>query len=498
MKLSVLLENVKYKILSANEAIEDIEVSKPVYDSRKVDTDSVFICITGEKADGHLFIKDAWDRGNRIFVVEKEPEKYPESGTFIKVDSTRKALAHMSAAYWGYPSRKLKMIGVTGTKGKTTFTALMAEALKRNGKKTATIGTLGIQIDGEWFPQENTTPESFTIHRYFDKMVRAGCEYVVMEVSSQGLSQMRVEGIRFDVAVFTNLGVDHIGPLEHADFEEYRYWKSRLFHQCRTAVVNMDDRQSVYMLQNTDCEKYGYSCLSEPLFDCRDGQHWICAENIQYESENDKGTTFKIENKIFRMKMPGMYNVYNALSVISVGRILGLSEQVVREVLENAHVDGRMERVKTRKNINCYVDYAHNAMSLENVLRTVRTYHPTEVIVVFGCGGERSRERRILMGETAGNHADLTVVTTDNPRNEDPQQIIVDIVEGIDRTGGQFLIEPDRAEAVKKAMELAPEGAVVLVAGKGHERFQERNGKRYAMDDRQLIKEADQKIESRD
>ena len=316
MKLVRLLDHINYRILTSHAAIEEIEVGNIVFHSRSASENTVFVCIEGQQSDGHRYIDDAWKRGNRVFIVEKEPESYYEGGTYIKVESSRRTLAYMAAAYWGYPSRRLKIIGVTGTKGKTTFTELMAEVLERCGKKTATIGTLGIRIDGKRIPQKNTTPESFTIHRYFDKMVKAGCEYVVMEVSSQGLKQMRVEGIIFETAVFTNMGIDHIGTGEHPDFEEYR------------------------------------------------------------------------------MNMPGLYNVYNAMSVICVSRLLGLDKNIVKNVLEHACVSGRLERVKTKKKIACYVDYAHNALSMENVLQTFRAYEPYKIIVVFGCGGERSKDHQ--------------------------------------------------------------------------------------------------------
>ena len=498
MKLVRLLDHIDYRILTSHAAIEEIEVGNIVFHSRSASENTVFVCIEGQQSDGHRYIDDAWKRGNRVFIVEKGPESYYEGGTYIKVESSRRTLAYMAAAYWGYPSRRLKIIGVTGTKGKTTFTELMAEVLERCGKKTATIGTLGIRIDGKRIPQKNTTPESFTIHRYFDKMVKAGCEYVVMEVSSQGLKQMRVEGIIFETAVFTNIGIDHIGTGEHPDFEDYRYWKSRLFHRCRTAVMNEDDTQCGYMFQNTKCDKYYYSCRPDKKKKSGDAERRICAENIAYGSDIDAGMMFKIGNEEYRMNMPGLYNVYNAMSVICVSRLLGLDKNIVKNVLEHACVSGRLERVKTKKKIACYVDYAHNALSMENVLQTFRAYEPYKIIVVFGCGGERSKDRRLLMGKVAGRYADLCVLTTDNPRNEDPQRIIRDIEEGIQSVKGRYLVEPDRAEAVKKAVQMAEEGTVVLVTGKGHERFQEIEGKIYAMDDRKLIQDADHIIESCD
>lgn len=491
VKLTELLKQIDYEVIGNTKLSEDMEIINLVYDSRNAGANDVFVCISGEKADGHQYIQNAWRRGTRVFVVEKSDIDLVEGGIYIKVPDTRKALAYMSAAFFGYPAQKLRVIGVTGTKGKTTVTGLMAEVLRKNGRKTGTIGTLGISIDGEMIPQRNTTPESFTIHQYFDKMVKAGCEFVVMEVSSQGLSQMRVEGIEFEIAVFTNLGLDHIGPGEHASFQEYRYWKSRLFHQCRIAVLNADDTESGFMLRGVECERQFFSCKGAGTDNDRVWVADIVSENI------DSGTKFRVGNDQYDMKMPGRFSVYNALAVIEVSGILKLDGEIVREVLKSACIDGRMERVKTEKNIACYIDYAHNAMSLKNVLITLRKYCSHQLIVVFGCGGERSGERRIHMGKVAGEFADKIIVTSDNPRNEDPQLIIKDILSGIGDKREKCQVEPDRAKAVKLALEMAKEGDIVLLAGKGHERYQEINGTFYYMDDRQLIRDAEKTIESR-
>lgn len=489
MKLQKLTACLEYAVIQTASLPENPEVTGIAYDSRNVMPGNLFVCIQGAKEDGHAYIAEACAKGACFVMVEKmvfhgKMLSLPEHITVLLVKDTREALAYLSAAWFQYPASKLKIIGITGTKGKTTVANMIYRMLEASGHRTGLIGTVENIIGGERCYSANTTPESFTIQEYFAKMVEAGCEYAVMEVSSQGIKQKRIEGIWFAAGVFTNFGEDHIGPGEHSSLGEYRYYKSLLFRQCEKGVGNLDDIQCRYMFCRTTCRKYGFTCRGNGESIGR----ILKAEQIQFlMSENGPETRFVAAGREYRLEMPGMFNVYNALAALQTMHSLGVNDPAIADVLAEMQVRGRMERVFTKKKIACYVDYAHNAMSLRNVMTTLRGYEPGRIILVFGCGGNRAKSRRTEMGETAGRLADLTIITSDNPRFEKPEQIIEDIIEGIERTAGRYLIIPDRREAVKRALGLAEEKDVVLIAGKGHETYQEIEGIRYPMDDRELI-----------
>jgi len=499
MRLKKLLEQLEYAFIQPADEFETMEIQKVVYDSRKAGKGDLFVCLSGLRADGHAFIREASEKGVSVFVVEKlvqsgEMLRFPAKATVILVKDSREALAHISAAYFGNPADKLKIIGVTGTKGKTTVTWLLHTLLEGAGHKSGLIGTIETIIGKEKIPSENTTPESFTIQEYFAKMVEEGCEYAVMEVSSQGIKQKRVEGISFLAAVFTNFGEDHIGPGEHENVEEYRYYKSRLFRQCRIGIGNLDDLQCSYMFRHARCEKYGYTCQKDYFSYLSDRKEKVLtAERIHFQVEQGVPVTyFSVCGEEFVLQMPGLFNVYNALAALQTLHVLGMNIFERKEEIRLVNVRGRMELVSTQKNIACYIDYAHNAMSLKEVLMTIRSYHPRRIILVFGCGGNRSASRRTEMGETAGRLADLTVITSDNPRFEKPDEIMEDIREGLRRTKGDYRMVEDRREAVRFALDEARPGDVVLIAGKGHETYQEIQGVKYHMDDRELVKKGEQ------
>ena len=492
MKLQKLIACLQYAVIQSPGPVTEMEVRDVVYHSRKAVEGSLFVCLKGTSDDGHAHIEEACAQGACFVMVEKmvfhgKMLHFPENTTVLLVKDTREALAYVSAAWFHYPATKLKIIGVTGTKGKTTVTTMIHRILAGTGHKAGLIGTIENIVGEEQISSINTTPESFTIHEYFAKMVEAGCEYAVMEVSSQGIKQKRIEGIEFAVGVFTNFGEDHIGPREHASLGEYRYYKSLLFRQCKVGIGNLDDIQCRYMFRRTSCRKYGYTCRGGK----EGASHILQAERIHFLMEEDGPRTwFEIKGCRYSLEMPGMFNVYNALAALQTAECLGIELCLAAKVLAGVQVRGRTERICTGEKIACYIDYAHNAMSLQNVLAMFRIYNPHRIILVFGCGGNRAKSRRTQMGETAGRLADYTIITSDNPRFEKPEQIIADIVEGMKETAGQYEVIPDRQEAVEKALENAREGDVVLIAGKGHETYQEIEGIRYPMDDRRLAEDA--------
>ena len=480
MRLNQLLERLEYKVVQGS---DETEVTTLVNDSRKVEPGSVFVCISGAVSDGHKYIPDVVEKGAAAVVVEREVS-VPEHVTVIRVEDTRYALALMSAAYFGYPAEKLKVIGITGTKGKTTTTYMIKSILDSVGHKVGLIGTIEAIIGDERIPAANTTPESFTIHQYFARMVEAGCDCVVMEVSSQGLMLHRTAGIPFEIGIFTNLGRDHIGPNEHKDFDDYKRCKGLLFKQCRLGIANVDDKYFHDVFQGATCrvETFGFSEKAD-----------LRAENVQLVSRPGYlGVAYHVAGLMdfdVEIDIPGTFSVYNSLTAISVCRHFGVPVEKIRDALKKAKVKGRIEMIKVSDEFTLMIDYAHNAMSLESLLTTLKEYHPKRLVCLFGCGGNRSKERRYEMGEVSGRLADLTIITSDNPRFEEPQAIIDDIKIGIGKTDGKYVEICDRKEAIKYAISHGQPGDVIVLAGKGHEDYQEIKGVKYPMDERVLIAE---------
>lgn len=480
MKLTQMLERLEYEVVQGS---ADIEVTELVNDSRKAGPGCVFVCISGAVSDGHSYVEDVTAKGAAAVIVER-PVEAPEGVTVIHVDDTRYALALMSAAYFGYPAEKLKVIGITGTKGKTTTTYMVKSILEGVGHKVGLIGTIEALIGDKSIPANNTTPESFTIHQYFAEMVKEGCDSVVMEVSSQGLMLHRTAGIEFEIGIFTNLGEDHIGPNEHKDFEDYKRCKGILFTQCRLGIANVDDQWYEDVFQNATCkvETFGFSEKAD-----------LRATNVQHVSRPGYlGVNYHVSGLMdfdVEIDIPGEFSVYNSLTAIAVCRRFDVPEENIKKALKVAKVKGRIEMVKVSDDFAFMIDYAHNAMSLESLLCTLRDYHPKRIVTIFGCGGNRSRTRRFEMGEVAGNLSDFTIITSDNPRFEEPQDIINDIITGIKKTEGKYVDICDRKEAIRYAIEHGKEGDIIVLAGKGHETYQEIRGVKYDMDDRVLIKE---------
>ena len=480
MKLTHMLERLESEVAQGR---ADIEVTELVNDSRKAGPGCVFVCISGAVSDGHSYVEDVTAKGAAAVIVER-PIEAPEGVTVIHVDDTRYALALMSAAYFGYPAEKLKVIGITGTKGKTTTTYMVKSILEGVGHKVGLIGTIEALIGDKSIPANNTTPESFTIHQYFAEMVKEGCDSVVMEVSSQGLMLHRTAGIEFEIGIFTNLGEDHIGPNEHKDFEDYKRCKGILFTQCRLGIANVDDQWYEDVFQNATCkvETFGFSEKAD-----------LRATNVQHVSRPGYlGVNYHVSGLMdfdVEIDIPGEFSVYNSLTAIAVCRHFDVPEENIKKALKVAKVKGRIEMVKVSDDFAFMIDYAHNAMSLESLLCTLRDYHPKRIVTIFGCGGNRSRTRRFEMGEVAGNLSDFTIITSDNPRFEEPQDIINDIITGIKKTDGKYVDICDRKEAIRYAIEHGKEGDIIVLAGKGHETYQEIRGVKYDMDDRVLIKE---------
>lgn len=480
MKLTKLLECLEYEVRQGS---DQIEVTELINDSRKVTEGSVFVCISGAVSDGHEYIEDVAAKGAAAVIVER-PVDAPEGLTVIHVDDTRYALALMSAAYFDYPAKKLKVIGITGTKGKTTTTYMVKSILEGAGYKVGLIGTIEAIIGDKSIPANNTTPESYTIHQYFAEMVEAGCDCVVMEVSSQGLMLHRTAGIQFEIGIFTNLGEDHIGPNEHKDFEDYKRCKGILFTQCKLGIANVDDQWYKDVFKNATCqvETFGFSEEAD-----------LRATNVQHIAKQGcLGVAYHVTGLMdfdVEIDIPGNFSVYNSLTAIAVCRHFGVPVEKIQAALKQAKVKGRVEMVKVSDEFAMLIDYAHNAMSLESLLETLRDYNPGRIVTIFGCGGNRSRTRRYEMGEVSGRLSDFTIITSDNPRFEEPQDIINDIITGMKKTDGKYIDICDRKEAIRYAIEHGQPGDIIVLAGKGHETYQEIKGVKYDMDDRVLIKE---------
>ncbi len=479
-ELKKLLERLEYECIQGN---TDISISELVYDSRKAAKDDLFVCIKGTVVDGHKFIEEVAAKGVSVVVVQEEV-KAPEGVTVIKVADTRYALAMLSAAFFDYPAETLKVIGITGTKGKTTTTYMVKSILEAAGYKVGLIGTIEAIIGEETIPASNTTPESYIIQNYFRKMLDAGCDCCVMEVSSQGLMMHRVAGFQFELGIFTNIEPDHIGPNEHASFEEYMECKGMLFRQCKTGIVNADDKHVQEVLKGHTCEveTFGFSQQAD-----------LRATNVELvKRPGYLGVAYTVKGLVncdVEIDVPGKFSVYNSLTAIAICRHFQVTQENMKKALKEAKTKGRIEMIKVSDEFTLMIDYAHNAMSLESLLTTLKEYQPKRLVCLFGCGGNRSKLRRYEMGEVSGKLADLTIITSDNPRFEEPQAIIDDIKQGMAKTDGKYVEIADRKEAIRYAIEHGQPGDVIVLAGKGHEDYQEIKGKKYPMDERVLIAE---------
>lgn len=481
MKLLDLLKEIKYECVQGT---ADMDVESVVYDSRKVAPGCLFICIEGAKFDGHAFAGEAVKKGAKALVASKAVEGVPEGVTVVRVEDTRYAMAFLSAAWFGHPAQKLKVIGITGTKGKTTTAYLVKSIMENAGIRTGLVGTIETVIGDVHIHADNTTPESYVLQEDFAKMAEAGLEAVVMEVSSQALKLHRTQGFVFDYGIFTNLEPDHIGPDEHDSFEDYLACKSLLFRQCRIGIVNGDDVHVESVTAGHSCELETYGTGENCM---------LRAEDLELvRTPGELGVKFHVAGLMdfdARVHAPGRFSVYNALCAVAICRHFNVKVEDIQKALMSAEVKGRIEKVKISDKFTLLIDYAHNAMALESLLSTLKEYEPGRLVCLFGCGGNRSKQRRYEMGEVSGRLADFTVITSDNPRYEKPQDIIEDIKLGMAKTDGKYIEICDRKEAIAYVISHAQEGDLIVLAGKGHEDYQEIEGKKYPMDERVIIRD---------
>ena len=447
MKLSDLLRPV-----GITGGFQDMDVTGVTIDSRKAEPGCVFVCIRGSAADGHRYAQSAVEKGAAVVVAE-EPVAAGDAQVVL-VEDTKAALARISAAFYGFPAEEdITVIGVTGTKGKTTTAHMIRAILEAAGHKTGIIGTIGVDIGGVIYKTDNTTPSSPEVQRYLRMMADAGCEYCVMEASSIGLKEKRVYGIPYKVGVFTNFSEDHIGGVEHKDMQEYMESKALLFTMCETGVVNLDDPSLEGILQGHTCrvETFGFSDAAG-----------VRGENARHLNRPGQlGVTFEVAGSLSftaEVPIPGKFNAYNALAAIACCKVLGVDTEAMRQGLATVKVKGRVEPVPVPGGYTLLLDYAHNGVGLENVLSTLREYEPQRLICMFGAGGNRPKVRRFEMGEASGRLADLSVLTADNSRYEDVLDIIADIRVGIDKTGGEYIVIPDRREAIRWCLQNARQG----------------------------------------
>ena len=481
--LKELFKDIDYEVLSGS---MERDVCDLIIDSRKAVEGCAFFCFVGAKVDAHKYIPEVVKKKPAAIVVQNDIEidESFEGITVIKTADTRYALGLASAQYFDRPAEKLLMIGITGTKGKTSLTYITQSILDHSGMKCGTIGTVGVNIDGELFETKTTTPESYEIEYYLAKMVEAGCKACVMEVSSQALMLNRVAGIVYDYGIFTNLTIDHIGEAEHKDFADYVHCKSLLFKQCKHGIFNKDDEQYGAMTEHCTCDIHTFSAETEAE---------LQGVNFEYVREGEFiGINFETKglvNDSFKVSAPGKFSMYNAMPAIMLAALNDIPMDVVKEALLNVHVKGRMEPVKISDKFHLLIDYAHNAVSTESILRAMREYNPKRIVSLFGCGGNRSKTRRYEMGEASGKYADLSIITEDNSRLENVNDIINDILIGMNKTDGKYVIIPDRKQAIKYAIENAEEGDIILLLGKGHENYMDKNGEITPFDERDVIKE---------
>ncbi len=480
-KLLIGLEGLKVKG-NVDKDIQGIEKN-----SKEIKPGYLFIAIKGFATDGHTFIADAIKNGATVVMVEEgydiRSQNIPEDITIIMAKNTREALAICAANFYQNPSTKFKLIGVTGTKGKTTTTFMIKEILERAGKKVGLIGTIATYMNGKKIKDsDRTTPESLELQQTFHQMVEQGVEVVVMEVSSQSLKLHRVDACQFDIVLFTNFSEDHISKNEHPDMQDYFQSKLKLFQMCKTGIVNVDDLQGAKipkLFPESNITTYGIDNFANVL--AKD----ITITNAYVDFK------VKITDKNERIKtgIPGRFSVYNSLAAICVAKKFDISPEVIKEALLEVRVPGRSELVNNKKELTIMIDYAHSPESLQNILQATKSYTRGRVISVFGCGGDRDSGKRPIMGEISGKIADYTIITSDNPRTEDPQKIVNQIEEGMKKTKGKYEVIVDRTEAIKKAIGMANKKDIIILAGKGHEPYQEINGVKYPFDERIIVRD---------
>ena len=477
-----LIKNLEYDVLSSN--FDDILIEQLIYDTRKVCQNCAFVCIKGVNFDSHSDIEVIINSGAKLIFVEENIDKKiidianNKNIIIISVKNTRKALSILSINYFRHPLKDMIIIGITGTKGKTTTAYMIRDILKAANKKVGIIGTVGCEYNDEFFYTNNTTPESYVLQEFFYKMRKAEVKYVVMEVSSQSLMLDRVYGICFNYAVFTNISHDHIGKNEHTDFDDYFNNKLKIFDNCKFAIINSDD------LMFDEIKKY---CIEK---------------NVKYKTFSIKGinkkllnteTTYGVEfefdllNDSIKIPMPGFHNIQNSIIAIIVAKEIGIDDNSILTALSSVNVPGRVEIIKKSDDFTILVDYAHNEVGTTALINSLREYNPNRIVVVFGSGGNRDVERRYGMGDAVGELADFAVITADNSRFEKTMDIINQIVEALSKKMKNYKILEDRREAIEYAIREHKKGDVICVIGKGHEDYNDFMGHKYHFSDREEI-----------
>ena len=479
-----LLKDILYGVsLSAVSGDTNVMVNDVHFDSRKVEMDDVFVAIRGIVADGHDFIQKAVDSGARAIVCEELPELMVNGVTYLQVDNCNSALAIIASNFYGNPSKNLKLVGVTGTNGKTTVTTLLYNLFKKAGFKVGLISTIKVLVDDKEYKATHTTPDVLTINNYLSKMNEVGVEFCFMEVSSHGIHQKRAEGLHFEGAIFTNLSHDHLDY--HKTFAEYRDTKKKLFDGLSKkafALVNIDDKNGLVMLQNTKAKKYTYALKS------------FADYRAQILEKQFNGQLLKVDDNELWTKLIGDFNAYNLLAIYATADILGLEKmEILRLMSELENVDGRFQYYISKDKITAIVDYAHTPDALKNVLITINALRTgnENVITVVGCGGDRDKSKRPVMGHIASEMSNHAIFTSDNPRTESPTTIIEEMEAGVEAQNARKVLSiENRRQAIKTACKLAVPNDIILVAGKGHETYQETNGVRVEFDDFKEVKEA--------
>ena len=471
MKLSEVLQGVSYECGS----FTDTDIKDIAYDSRKTGEGIMFVCLVGVNADGHKYALSAYEKGSRVFLCEKDVD-LPVDAVIIKVEDTRAALASVSCNFFRHPSKELSLIGITGTKGKTTTAHIVKFVLESGGIKTGIIGTVGASFGDTVLPTVNTTPESYELQRMLRLMVDGGCKACVMEVSSLGLKFHRTDGLHFAYGVFTNLYPDHIGTNEHESFEEYAFWKTQLFPMCEKAIVNADDAFSKTVIENCKGQviTYGYS----------ESADYILGSYEKVKEGNILGVDFEVKtqkaDRKFTVALPGEINASNSLVAVALGDGFGVSDEDISKGLKSVFVKGRCELVRADEDVTVIIDYAHNGVSLKSIIETASEYEHNRIITLFGSVGGRTECRREELGMVSGAMSDFTVITSDDPNFEDPRKIGEEIAFYCEKAGGKgkYVIIPDRGEAVNYAVKMAQKGDIIILAGKGHEEYMKIKGEK--------------------
>ena len=464
----------------------DIDILSIADDSRKVKENGMFVAIKGFETDGHKYIKQAVENGAKVIVIQEgesiKKSDINETTTVVSAPDTRIALAKIACNFYNNPSSKFKLIGITGTKGKTTTTFMIKSILEKHGLKVGLIGTVANYIGNKNLGESSrTTPESLELQELFSQMVEEKVDVVVMEVSSQSLKLNRVDGCNFDIGVFTNFSEDHISEKEHPDMQDYFNSKLKLFDKCKVGFINADDFHVAKVkkfITSCDIKTYGIDNTADLL--AKD----ITITNSSVDFKVKIGT----RNERVKTGIPGRFSVYNSLAAIAIASKFGVTADEIKEALLEVRVPGRSELVSNKKELTIMIDYAHSPESLQNILSAVKSYTRGRVISVFGCGGDRDPGKRPIMGEISGNTADFTIITSDNPRTEKPEKIVEQIEEGTKKTKGKYTVIVDRVEAIKYAINMANKNDIIVLAGKGHETYQEINGEKHPFDEREIIR----------